>query len=96
MALNTNFDIGNLPTLDLSRSKFTKNHQHITTFNVGDLVPIFVDELLPGTTVNVRTNKLVRLQTLLNPIFSNIYTEQRRNMYHIFILMITLGTLIRI
>lgn len=75
MALNDNYNIGNLPTLDLPRSKFTKNHQHITTFNVGDLVPIFVDELLPGTTVTLRTNKLVRLQTLLNPIFSNIYMD---------------------
>lgn len=75
MALNDNYNIGNLPTIDLPRSKFTKNHQHLTTFNVSELVPIFVDELLPGTTVNIRTNQLVRLQTLLNPIFSNLYMD---------------------
>lgn len=75
MALNDTYDIGNLPILDLPRSKFTKNHQHLTTFNVGELVPIFCDELLPGCTINIRTNKLIRLQTLLNPIFSNIYMD---------------------
>lgn len=73
--LNDNYNIANLPTLDIPRSKFDKSHKHLTTFNVGELVPIFIDEVLPGTTVNIRTNKLVRLQTLITPIFDNLMMD---------------------
>lgn len=73
--LNDNYNIANLPTLDTPRSKFDKSHKHLTTFNVGELVPIFIDECLPATTVNIRTNKLVRLQTLITPIFDNLMMD---------------------
>lgn len=73
--LNDNYNIAELPKLDIPRSKFEKSHKHLTTFNVGELIPIFCDEILPGTTVNIRTNKLVRLQTLITPIFDNLMMD---------------------
>ena len=73
--LNDSYNIAELPKIDIPRSKFEKNFKHLTTFDVGKLVPIFVDECVPGTTVNIRTNKLVRLQTLLSPIFDNLMMD---------------------
>lgn len=75
MALNDYYNISELPTIDVPRSKFEKSHKHLTTFNVGELVPVFIDELLPGTTVNIRTNMLTRLQTLITPIFDNLMQD---------------------
>ena len=75
MALNTEYNVANLPMLDIRRSRFDKSHGHKTTLNVGELVPIFVDSLLPGTTCTIRTNKLVRLQTLISPIMDNLYLD---------------------
>lgn len=43
-----------LPNVDIERSKFKIPFQHKTTFNAGDLVPIFMDQdILPGDTVSL-------------------------------------------
>lgn len=76
MAINSNYNVAGLPIIDINRSKFDKSHSHKLTFNVGDLVPIFFDELPPASTVNIRVNKLVRLTSALQyPIMDNIYFD---------------------
>ena len=45
------------------------------SFNAGDIVPFYVDEVLPGDTFNLKTSKLVRTQTLIAPIMDNIYLD---------------------
>ena len=65
----------NPTNIDISRSTFKRNHSLKTSFNVGDIVPIMVDEVLPGDTFNVKTNKLIRMQTLVAPIMDNVYMD---------------------
>ena len=37
-----------VPQAEIQRSQFKRSHGHKTTFDAGGLVPIFVDEALPG------------------------------------------------
>lgn len=59
----------------MSRSRFDRSSSYKTTFNVGDLIPFYVDEVLPGDTFSIDTSKVVRMQTLLTPIMDNIYLD---------------------
>lgn len=61
--------------LDMSRSRFDRSSSYKTTFNVGQLIPFYVDEVLPGDTFSVDTSKVVRMQTLLTPIMDNLYLD---------------------
>lgn len=64
-----------LPGADIQRSRFDRSQDVKFTFNVGDLIPFYVDEVLPGDTFEVTTSKVVRLQTLLTPVMDNIYLD---------------------
>lgn len=64
-----------LPSNDIRRSIFDRSSGHKTSFNVGDLVPLYIDEILPGDTVSIETSKVVRLQTLLTPMMDNLYFD---------------------
>lgn len=61
--------------IDMSRSTFDRSSSVKTSFNVGDIVPFFLEEVLPGDTFDVRTSKVVRMQTLLTPMMDNIYLD---------------------
>ena len=61
--------------IDMSRSTFDRSASVKTSFNVGDIVPFFLEEVLPGDTFDVRTSKVVRMQTLLTSIMDNIYLD---------------------
>ncbi|UPW41635.1 major capsid protein [Peromfec virus RodF8_33] len=61
--------------LDMGRSTFSRDHSVKTSFNVGDIVPFYVDEVLPGDTFSVDTSRVVRLQTLLTPMMDNLYLD---------------------
>lgn len=55
-------------------SVFDKSHRHLTTFDSGKLIPIFVDECYPGDIFKVNTSTLIRLATpaaatMENPIY---------------------------
>lgn len=64
-----------LVDIDIKRSRFKRPSKHLTTFNVGDLVPIFVDEMLPGDTFVMDSTALVRMQTPIYPVMDNAYLE---------------------
>jgi len=61
--------------IDMSRSTFDRSASVKTSFNVGDIVPFFLEEVLPGDTFNVRSSKVVRMQTLLTPMMDNVYLD---------------------
>lgn len=65
----------NPTSLDIRRSTFDRSSSVKTSFNVGDIVPFYVDEVLPGDTFKVQTSKVVRMQTMLTPIMDNIYLD---------------------
>lgn len=61
--------------LDIQRSKFPRNHTHKTTANISELIPIFCQEVLPGDTWQLKTNKVIRLPALLTPFMDNLYCD---------------------
>lgn len=60
---------------DIQRSTFDRSHGLKTTFNSGLVIPIFIDEALPGDTFNLRTSVFARLSTPLKPIMDNIQMD---------------------
>ena len=57
------------------RSKFNRSHGIKTTFNEGYLVPILVDEMLPGDTFSCRLHAFARMSTPIFPIMDNLHLE---------------------
>lgn len=62
-------------TAEIQRSTFDRSHGLKTTFNAGDLVPVFVDEVLPGDTFNLNMQVFARLATPLFPFMDNLFLE---------------------
>ena len=75
MNRNVESHFAELPGVDIERSIFDRSATHKTSFNTGELIPFFWDEVLPGDTFNVSTSLVARLQTLLTPIMDNIYLD---------------------
>jgi hypothetical protein len=70
------FDFASNPvSIDISRSTFKRNSSVTTSFNVGEVIPFYVDEVLPGDTFNVKTHKLVRLQTPIAPFVTPMWMD---------------------
>lgn len=63
------------PTADIPRSSFNRSHGHKTTVNSGDLVPIYVDEALPGDTLTMNPTMFARLNTPIYPLMDNAYLD---------------------
>lgn len=63
------------PAMYMRRTKFDRSHVYKTTFDSGKLIPIFVDEVLPGDTVRMSVNYFARLATPIKPIMDNIYLD---------------------
>lgn len=64
-----------VPTASIPRSQFNRSHTHKTTFNEGYLIPIYVDEVLPGDTFNLSMTAFARLTTPIMPIMDNLYMD---------------------
>ncbi len=75
MNRNVESHFATLPKVDISRSRFDRSCSHKTSFNAGDLIPFYIDEVLPGDTFNVKTSKVVRMQSLLTPVMDNVYLD---------------------
>ena len=75
MNRNVESHFSELPSVDIQRSIFDRSSTHKTSFNVGDVIPFYIDEVLPGDSFRVSTSKVVRLQTMLTPIMDNIYLD---------------------
>ncbi|ALS03677.1 VP1 [Gokushovirus WZ-2015a] len=64
-----------VPRADIPRSSFDRSHGWKGTFNAGDLIPIYVDEALPGDTFNMRLTAFGRLATPLHPFMDNLHMD---------------------
>lgn len=60
-----------VPHAEIRRAKFDRPFNLLTTMNEGDLVPIYVDEVLPADTFKINLNALVRMATPLYPVMDN-------------------------
>lgn len=65
-----------VPTIGIDRSKFTRPFSHKTTFNMGKLIPFYVDsDVLPGDTHKMTTSMVIRLLAPAVPIMDNLYLD---------------------
>lgn len=64
-----------VPRADIQRSSFDRSHGYKTTFDSGYLIPIFLDEVLPGDTFNLKMTGFARMATPIYPIMDNIFME---------------------
>ncbi|WNK13353.1 MAG: major capsid protein [Microvirus sp.] len=70
-----NHNFSQIPSPEIQRSVFNRSHGHKTTFDAGDLIPFFLDEILPGDTMSLGAQLFARLQTLVFPIMDNVFIE---------------------
>lgn len=71
MNRNSNSRFAQAPQVDIQRSTFDRSSGHKTTFNAGKLVPIYVDEVLPGDTFEMKTSAIIRGSTPIFPVMDN-------------------------
>jgi hypothetical protein len=64
-----------IPKADIPRSAFKIQKTHKTTFDAGFLVPIYVDEVLPGDTFNLKMTAFARLATPITPVMDNMHLD---------------------
>lgn len=64
-----------VPSVNIQRSSFDRSHGLKTTFDAGYLVPIYVDEALPGDSFNLRMAAFARMATPLYPVMDNIFLD---------------------
>ena len=64
-----------VPRAEIPRSAFNRSHGYKTTFDADGLVPVLVDDMVPGDTFNVNMSFFARLATPLYPIMDNMYLE---------------------
>jgi len=64
-----------VPRAEIQRSVFNRSCGLKTAFDSGDLVPIFVDEALPGDTFTLKTSAFVRMATPIFPVMDNFYMD---------------------
>lgn len=70
-----NHTFSEVPRADIQRSTFNRNHGYKTTFDSGFLIPIFLDEALPGDTMNLSMTAFARLSTPLHPFMDNMFVD---------------------
>lgn len=72
MNRNSNSHFAVNPTnIDIQRSTFNRSSGLKTTFNAGKLIPIFLDEVLPGDTFEMSTAAIIRGSTPIFPVMDN-------------------------
>jgi hypothetical protein len=64
-----------IPRADIPRASFKRQSAHKTTFDAGYLIPIYIDEVLPGDTFNFTMTAFARMSTPLFPIMDNLHLD---------------------
>lgn len=64
-----------VPRADVPRSRFVKESAHKTTFDAGQLIPIYLDEVLPGDSFKLSMTAFARMATPLFPVMDNMYLD---------------------
>nr|DAD84331.1 MAG TPA: Major capsid protein [Microviridae sp. ctjwa4] len=75
--MNRNKDAGfnQVPRLDITRSRFKRRQDVKLTMNAGELIPFYVDEVLPGDTFSIDQAAIIRMTTPIFPVMDNCYMD---------------------
>jgi len=71
--LTSGHSFSQVPKAEIQRSSFDRSHGYKTAFNSGYLIPVFVDEVLPGDSFNLKMSTFARLSTPIVPFMDNLY-----------------------
>lgn len=75
MNRNNERHFNNVPQTHISRTRFKRDQNILTTFDAGKLIPFYEDEVLPGDTFNVKTAAIIRMTTPKYPVFDDAYID---------------------
>lgn len=71
----SNHTFSEVPSVQIPRSSFNRSHTVKTTFDSGSLIPILVDEALPGDTFRVKLTAFSRMATPIYPVMDNLFMD---------------------
>ena len=64
------------PEIKMGRSKFDLSYSHKTTMDVGDLVPIYIQEIYPGDSLKEKTTFVCRTTNpYIRPVMDNLFMD---------------------
>lgn len=75
MNRNNERHFNQVPETHVSRTRFKRDQNILTTFDAGKLIPFYVDEVLPGDTFNVNTAAIIRMTTPKYPVFDDAFID---------------------
>lgn len=75
MNRNTEIHFTELPQISQNRSKFDMSHSIKTSFNVGEVIPLDVQEILPGDTEELDMASVIRMTTPIVPVMDNLILD---------------------
>ena len=68
-------DFAMIPNAEIPRSSFRQENGHKTAFDAGYLVPVYLNEVLPGDHFRVNMTAFARMATQLYPVMDNLYLD---------------------
>lgn len=75
MNRNKNAGFNQVPRLDITRSRFKRRQDVKLTMNAGQLIPFYVDEVLPGDTFSIDQAAIIRMTTPIFPVMDNCHMD---------------------
>ena len=75
MNRNNERHFNQVPETHVSRTRFNRDQNILTTFDAGKLILFYVDEVLPGDTFSVDTAAIIRMSTPKYPVFDDAYID---------------------
>lgn len=75
MNRNNERHFNSVPETHVSRTRFKRDQNILTTFDAGKLIPFYVDEVLPGDTFSIDTAAIIRMTTPKYPVMDDAYID---------------------
>jgi len=75
MNINQESRFAHNPQINIQRSVFNRDSAVKLPFNAGELIPFFIDEVLPGDTFNIETSAVCRMSTLIYPVMDTCFLD---------------------
>ncbi len=75
MKRNNEAHFNQVPNLEITRSRFKRDQDIKLTFDAGQLIPFYVDEVLPGDTFSIDNVGIIRMSTPIFPVMDNCYLD---------------------
>lgn len=75
MNRNNERHFNQVPQTHVSRTRFNRDQNILTTFDAGKLIPFYVDEVLPNDTFSIDTAAIIRMTTPKYPVFDDAFID---------------------